>query len=1005
MAAAYPRIDERHAAHLAQQVEQLLRHYVPEWQGGDPQAQALIAVFARFGELIIERLNRVPEKNLLAFLDLLGASLAPPQPARVPLTFSLAEGGTLAARVSAGTQVATALPAADGEPVIFETERDLVVTPARLAAAIVHDPAADRYRDLGAALGQGVAGGMPAFDADTPLLHAFYVDIEPVVALAKFDSLNLMMEFERAADPVPLPVAWDAWDGADGIALTHGDGSLGMSEWGGFAFSNLVPPPRCSVAGAMGRWLRCRLTAPVTAAQLPGPFSHLRLETRTRLRGQVPEHACADKQVLDLGQECFPFGERPRFGSTFYLASPLFGRVNGTSTFTLVITVTDPKAYVVETAGLQSIPDVRAKPTLAWEAWDGDGWQALPGLADGTAAFTRSGIIEFAALPYTRPARPCKVNGLDGYWVRARITGGDYGREAVHRPGVGTAPYQVEPATLVPPSIGRPTIDTEVAPGAIVRRAATCHHLRHRLFESRDGSPTFRPFERAAGDRPALYLGFELPEGSGGFAEAPVALHARVTPTPAGLAPDIGALPPRIVWEHPGANGTSALIVRDETQAFSRSGAIEWMPPDEFTARHEFGERPLHWIRARWAEGVWRSPPRLERLLGNTVSALQCATITDEVLGSSNGDRQQRFACSHAPVFAGTTLRVREPERPTALELEALRRDAGLAAGRLPELLDDESSSVWVPWHEVTDFHASGPRDRHYGLDSQRGEIRFGDGSHGLVPPPGSANVRLARYRSGGGVRGNLGEHSVTQLRTTIAYVDSVTNHLPAEGGADAEALDSLLERAPRSVRHGGRAVTRDDFEDLAQLASPEVARAKCVPLWDVPSTPLFLDSQRETLRKPGCLTLIVVPRSADARPMPSRELVERVRSHLDARRLATATLHIVGPRYLQVDIEAEVVPASLEAASGLETTVVRALAAFLHPLSGGFTATGWPWGRRPHESDFHRCIGAVPGVDHVHSLAVTERPEIQDLTDTDHFLVRSGTHRVRLRPAAPPLR
>lgn len=1018
MALPAPILDERNAAHLARQLALLLRQYVPEWPGvrierdaagggeravvDDPQARALIAVFARYAELIIERLNRVPGKNLLAFLDLLGAAQTPPQPARVPLTFRLAEGGTVPARVPAGTQVAAAAPAADGAPVIFETERDLVVTPARLAAAIVHDPAQDRYRDLGPALARRVAGGLPAFEGEAPMPHEFYVDIEPFATVQRFDTLSLFMEFERAAEPTPLPVAWDVWDGAGGLAAEHGDGSRSMSEWGGFHFTNLVPPPRCSVGGVEGRWLRCRLTSPVPAAQLPGPFSSLRIESSVRLEEVAVEHACADAQVLDLGQPFYPFGERPRFGSTLYLASALFGRVVSSQPVSLGFTVSDPRRYVAETPGLQVIPDPRPKPELAWERWAGDAWVPMAGVVDGTGAFTASGSITLQASSEDGPARPCSVNGIEGCWVRARIVRGDYGREVVYKPVRDAADklvsYEAQPATLVAPSIARPTVTLTIGPGGYVRRVVTHNQLRHRLFESAGTGPECRPFEMYAGTRPALHLGFELPEGSDGFPGDAVSLHTAVTRPPAGASPGADTLPPRIAWERRDASGWSGLVVRDDTQAFSRSGAVEWLPPDGMAATFEFGERPLHWIRARWVEGDWRSPARLELLLIDTVTALQCMTIAGEVLGSGDGGKSQRYACSHAPVFAGTQLQVREPERPSPVELEALR-----AAGETVSMpAAGEGSEVWVPWQEVADFHASGPRDRHYVLDSLKGEIRFGDGAHGLAPPRGSGNIRLTRYRSGGGARGNLPEHSVTQLLTTIAYVDGVTHALPAEGGADAETVEALLERAPRGVRHGDRAVTREDFEDLAQLASPEVARVKCVPLWDALSTPLFLDSKRDGLREPGCLTLIVVPRSTDARPMPSRELVDRVRSHLDARRLATAALYIVGPRYLQVDVEAEIVPVSLEAAGGLEGTVARALAAFLHPLTGGVDGDGWPWGRRPHESDFHRCIGAVPGVDHVHGLTVTERPEIEDLTDTDHFLVHSGTHRVRLRAAGP---
>src|SRR5215467_11286481 len=80
--APYPKVDSRTASVLANQARLLLRRYVPELQTGEEAGQlsdALINIFARYGELLIARLNRVPEKYLLAFLDLIGISPEPPQ--------------------------------------------------------------------------------------------------------------------------------------------------------------------------------------------------------------------------------------------------------------------------------------------------------------------------------------------------------------------------------------------------------------------------------------------------------------------------------------------------------------------------------------------------------------------------------------------------------------------------------------------------------------------------------------------------------------------------------------------------------------------------------------------------------------------------------------------------------------------------------------------------------------------------------------------------------------
>src|SRR5919197_2610573 len=123
-----PPIDKRSYQDLVAETERLAQRLScgrPR-PGGQPDAGgALIRVFGRFAALVVERLNRAPDKSYLAFLNLIGTSPLPPQPARVPLPFQLAANSPVDAAVPAGTQAAA--PPSDGEAdeVVFETERGL----------------------------------------------------------------------------------------------------------------------------------------------------------------------------------------------------------------------------------------------------------------------------------------------------------------------------------------------------------------------------------------------------------------------------------------------------------------------------------------------------------------------------------------------------------------------------------------------------------------------------------------------------------------------------------------------------------------------------------------------------------------------------------------------------------------------------------------------------------------------------------------------------------------
>jgi hypothetical protein len=447
-----------------------------------------------------------------------------------------------------------------------------------------------------------------------------------------------------------------------------------------------------------------------------------------------------------------------------------------------------------------------------------------------------------------------------------------------------------------------------------------------------------------------------------------------------------GREPVRLAWEYWNGRTFAALTMLDSTDSLTRAGTLEFLAPGDFAARRDFDLTPRFWIRARVEQGDYLVEPRLVRLLVNTTMAAQTVTRRNEVLGSSDGSKNQKFRATRIPILPGQQLEVREPELPAATEREALEAEEGADAVTTVFDARGRITDVFVRWHEVPDFYASGPRDRHYVLDRFTGQVRFGDGFNGLVPPIGIGNVRLSRYRIGGGQAGNRPPGAIVQLKTTVPYVDKVTNHEPATGGADAEPIERLVERAPRDVRHGGRAVTTEDYEDLAHLASPAVARAKCVPLSD-----LFVNVLDPLPKTPGDVSVIVVPRSSDAKPLPSVELLRTVQDFLDDVHVPTARVNVVGPLYMRVDVIADVGVVSLDRATNVQADVQQRVAAFLHPLTGGFDGNGWDFGRRPHRSDLYALIEAVPGVDHVRALEVVEVEDVAGATATGRFLVYAG--------------
>lgn len=1137
MTTTAPPIDTRTASDVTSQVKALIQSYAPAYTGDgtdpvtgelipDPLGGALIGIFSRLTELIVQRLNQVPDKNFLAFLDLLGASQRPPQPARVPLTFSLAAGTVVPAVVPEGTQAAAPPGPGEKDPTIFETEREFVVTPAMLTSAFSRDPELDSYADLTAlAASAGVAAqGAPVFHGDRLLEHILYVGVRDLLGFAGISSFLLSFGLPGSVDESAPALDdrstdWDVWDGVAWTSASFGPGGDGTNAFrssGSVDFGAIAPVPSTTVNGVDSRWVRCRLQTPINrsavtrarmvkAADLPAVRSLSATVTVNRA-GLPPDAAFTNATPIDITKEFFPFGTGPRFGDTFFLrADDAFSVPD--AAVTLEIVVINPAS----TGGAAPTTPPPTKPSgdlkLSWEFWNGAQWVLLgtsdqnppppTGFRDFTQAFTKPD----QSVVFTTPSQVGKtaVNGVEGYWLRVRIIAGDYGKDAHYVPNTNPdkGGFDLVLADFAPPIVGAATASVSFTKAAGPDTVLTYNDFTFADVSAKhdtgDPSVSFAPFVPMADERPTMYLGFELPAALTAFPNRPVSFFVRAAdiryaqrtvpiwptrtigagmpgtvvthqftitnpesgavrvvvapvgttwqPPPPSLptldlaagevrdiavsvtvpsdAPigssDAGLLavlfstnvnrfdvasfvtfagavpgegePVRLVWESSNGTTWAPLTVQESTDSLSRSDTVEFLAPPDLSAHADFGVGSRYWIRVRWDKGQYDLDPRLVRLLVNTTIAAQTVTLRNEVLGSSDGSKNVRFRSTRAPILPGQRLDVREPELPAAAERTALENEEG--ADAITTVLDarGRTKEILVRWHEVPDFYASGPRDRHYVIDRLSGEIRFGDGLNGLVPPIGTGNVRLTFYQTGGGSAGNRPAGSIVQLKTTVPYIDKVTNTEPAAGGADAEPVESVLDRVPREVRHGGRAVTSEDYEDLARLASPEVARAKCVPLAN-----LIVDPLSEQAPIPGDVSVIVVPRSTEAKPLPSLELIRRVENYVEAANVPTVRVSVVGPLYIRVDVKAEVGLVSLEGATTVLGDIEQRVASFLHPLTGGMDGTGWDFGRRPHESDFYALIEAVPGVDHVRSLDVVEVEDLPGVTLTGRFLVYSGT-------------
>jgi hypothetical protein len=545
MAILVPKIDERDQLKLVEQLRKLILYYCPEWKDIkaielDKQADALIHIFARMMDVSIQRLNRVPEKNFLSFLDLTGVSLLPPRVAKAPLVFSLTQGATQYGFVKAGTQVAASLK--DGSSAVFETESDLTVIAPQLVKAVSLNPRTDTWEDHSATLlGEAHDNIAELFHGKVRTPHRLYLGHKEIFSLKEPGMIILDIELaeNHKTNPEQWEVQWYCYTDGQPTRLTpftynianasktvkNDPDVINLMESGQIYFpyisniSEIAIQGQEAETGAPGswknHWIYAQLESPIgniskedlprikkikTAVAIeavpatgtgtvssqsdvlkgdktlfkeefaPGdmiiaknqiriierissntlltvntPFypdmpeetafcyqkNHgKKLQETAPLPVTIPDLSFFNNMPIDLGKDFYPFGERPKFNDTFYIASKeVFSKTGATVTLSVT-----PSADVYGPAN--NLPATQ-NIVLFWEYWNGKTWAFLGESRipkkenddfDSTEALLKHGSIHFTC----PKMETVKVNGEENYWVRVRITGGDYGQEATY---------------------------------------------------------------------------------------------------------------------------------------------------------------------------------------------------------------------------------------------------------------------------------------------------------------------------------------------------------------------------------------------------------------------------------------------------------------------------------------------------------------------------------------------------------------------------------------------
>ncbi len=971
---------ERHPAgarEIIQRIRETAASYTPEWNFNpeDPDiGSALALVYTDMLEGTLQGMERLGYKNQLAFFGSLGAEQKPAVPARGYAVFSVMEGASAGTEVEANTLMAADLDTEEGGSAQYETLEDVHVVPAKPTCLYMTDGEKDVIYRISENISQEEALLLFREKGENLQKHELILSHDEILEICQeaYLELGLYVRESQSAEKDFLEALTDSsaarftywteegWREFDSVSLLGERILLHKKSFSAAA-------ARMELDGRQTFALRCEA---FDTKRLGGlSVENISLQGHgERLTPQI---------VYGAGTQCslkeyFPFGERLNlFEEVYFGSQEILGKRGAKITlsfsmdFVQIPLETSGTPGEVEWKWIMKRSDFRPDPEydvaieqVIWEYYNGSGWNRLFDGGEHEDAFSpHGGVIgrqKTISFECPRDIRPVLVESCETCYIRARILkiSNLYklkGKYIVPVLGNTTFSY------AYPESGRRPQ-------GIVMENNLERSSLWGAQLEALGEG--LHPFVGVEERQKALYLGFD---------RAPVGAPVRMLLELEDMIPGREG---SISWEYLGAKGFKEMNLADGTRNLTRTGLVTFVGASDFRLERRFGQE-LYWIRLRDESGLY-----------------------------AEGSTEARYPVLRRLWMNAVEIRHMDREETEFFTLDYFE-DTGLfnlMRGNISEIWVDvlegaQAEARWVPWQETKDLENEPGDARVYQVDRIRGTIQFGNGTHGRVPPLGRFEGIRVHYKCAGGRRANASAGKVNRLNQTVGYVTGVRNPEGLSGGLDVEEIGETLRRSGARLRHGERAITVRDYEELAREASRAIQKVRC-----------FGGRNARGEREAGAVTLIVLPQEYRSDKSLFYTVQEEIRGYLEPRMdpviLEREQFAVIQPRFVEIEVRAELGVKSFQDIFQVRREAQERLRLFLDPVQGHFDGRGWNIGELPGVMQIQNALKEIPEVMWIQELYLITyvsgergRQEIDPdkIRQNPYVLPLSGAHQIEV--------
>lgn len=930
------RIDTRTADEIRAEIAETAHSYTPEWKFNvrNPDAGSLIGIiFAGQMADTIQRINLLPEKYQVEFVNLFGVTLQPAKPARAIVVIEAGGYGRSAIEIPCRTQLLG--ESAQGDDVIFETEYDICVTGSKLIYIL---GISGEYCKIIPYQGEDMcpAYPVPMFCYDGQgleqeallLYHSYLYDSETKEIRIRFRGNKQAQELAKLfTSPEQFQFTYHS---ASGMTVIEDAGIQGDTV----VLHLKQEMAAVSEQGQEQYLIRLNMLRQVEETIELSAIELLPAEGRTAV------HYISNGIKQMDARNFQPFGEQLAVYSECYIGQELvFSKQGAEVTLCFDLEFTANNLAVQSEDKTESLPIVKRKPRqlyqgtgavcyaqeISLEYYNGIGWKQLPCLQNVEQLFAKTANSGAQVIRFIIPEhwQSIQVGGYEEKCLRIMLTKAD---NCYIRPGTHYYPVMKNL------SITYRYLEQFLQPGCLKRIVGSKEtDITQFLMEKRP----FIGFSIFPYSGNYMYFGFDKK-----FEGGPVSLFFKVRE-------DRDRVGMAFTYEYASPAGFKNLQVIDHTRQLRGSGTVLFQPPGDMVRTMVEG-RSGYFIRIVQngaGDGCQFCYPVLEQLRMNAVNVRNIEQqdiqeYTIDVIGPNMSFPLYATDILDADVW------VNEKDQTSAKQMKLMIKEKTEQVEAVYNVLG-EIEEFYVKWTEAENFDMSSWADRHYLIDRLHNTIQFGDGISVRIPRNIQGIAFKTSVRCCSGEAGNLEAGQINDFRSNIFPVDSVENIMPAYGGSQPEDMEHSLQRGSNLLSAGKRLVSESDYLREIKAFSDHIDKAACI-----------CGQKTSDGAEDRSIYIVLLMKEYRQGSYSFQTVKDSLRQHLLTQCEMTCIdeIVIVEPIFIRITVEVWLLVQDITDAFTIRQMWQEQIEDYLEPVTHGKWA-GWEIGSIPKEAQIHMML------------------------------------------------